>query len=317
MAQVAVKQRRFSMGKLNMRQRENIAGYLFISPWVIGFLIFMLGPLLATVALSFYRWDLLRSPQFVGLTNYKTLFSDPLFGQSLKVTVIYGLGRVPLGIITGLAAAMLLNQKVKFQGFWRVIYYMPVVLPPVAIALLWMWIFNPQYGLLNGFLWGVFGIEGPAWLQSTFWVLPSLMLMAVWSAMGRNMLVYLSGLQSISEELYGAARIDGANAWQQFIAITIPLLTPIIFFNLITGLIETFQLFSQAYVMTQGGPRNASLFIYYYLFQNAFERFKMGYASAMAVVVFLIIMAITLLVIRSSNAWVYYEGELKEEKGGN
>ena len=315
MAQLAVEKPSY-VSKLSMRQWESLSGYLFISPWVVGFLIFMLGPLLATIVLSFYKWDLLRSPEFVGLANYQKLFSDPLFGQSLKVTVVYGLGRVPLGIITGLAAAMLLNQNVKFQGFWRILYYMPVVLPPVAISLLWMWIYNPQYGLLNGFLWGAFGIVGPSWLNSTFWVLPSLMLMAVWSAMGRNMLIYLSGLQSISEELYGAAKIDGANAWQKFRAITIPLLTPIIFFNLITGLIDTFQLFSQAYVMTQGGPRNASLFIYYYLFQNAFQRFKMGYASAMAVIVFIIIMAITLLVIRSSNAWVYYEGELKDDEKG-
>ncbi len=305
---------KLKLQNLNMRQRENLAGYLFISPWVIGFLIFMLGPLLATIGLSFYRWDLLRTPRFVGIDNYYRLFTDRLFWQSLKVTIVYGLGRVPLGIITGLAVAMLLNQRVKLLGMWRVIYYMPVVLPPVAISLLWMWIYNPQYGLLNGLLWKVFGIQGPAWLQSTTWVLPSLMVMAVWSAMGRNMLVYLSGLKSISEELYDASKIDGANAWQRFFSITLPMLSPIIFFNLVTGLIDTFKLFTQAYVMTQGGPRNASLFVYYYLYQHAFQRFRMGYASAMAVAVFFVIMGFTLLIIRSSKAWVYYEGELVENK---
>ena len=309
MASTTAKGSRF---KLNMYQRERLAGMAFVSPWVLGFIFFMLGPLLATVVISFYKWDLLQSPEFVGLANYRRLWNDPLFSQSLKVTFLYGMGRVPLGIITGLAAAILLNQNVRFIGMWRVIYYMPVVLPPVAVSLLWMWIYNPRYGILNGILWDLFGIQGPAWLQSTTWVLPALMVMGVWGALGRNMLIYLSGLQSISQELYGAAKIDGANIWHRFRYITLPLLSPIIYFNLITGLIDTFKLFTQAYVMTQGGPRNGSLFIYYYLFQNAFQRFKMGYASAMGVVVTLIILAITVLVIRSSKAFVYYDGELVE-----
>lgn len=312
MTQSALSQPASRFNRLTMHQKEALTGYLFISPWVFGFLFFLLVPLGSTIVLSFYKWDLLRAPRFIGLDNYEKLFRDPLFRQSISVTIRYGLGRVPLGIVTGLATAILLNQRVKFVGMWRVIYYMPVVLPPVAISLLWMWIYNPQYGILNGFLWSVFGIKGPAWLQSITWVLPSLMVMAVWAAMGRNMLIYLSGLQSISEELYGAAKVDGAGPLRIFFSITLPMLSPIIFFNLITGLIDTFKLFTQAYVMTQGGPRNASLFIYYYLFQNAFQRFKMGYASAMAVVVTLIILAITLVVIRSSKVWVYYEGELAQ-----
>ncbi len=303
--------------RLNMYQWEQLAGYLCISPWVIGFLIFSLGPMLATVYLSFHRWDLIGDVRFIGLENYEKLFNDRLFGQSLQVTITYGLGRVPLGIAAGLLTAMLLNQKVRFLGVWRVLYYMPVVLPPVAISLLWMWIYNPRYGILNGLLWYTFGIQGPAWLESTTWVLPSLMIMAVWSAMGRNMLIYLSGLQSISQDLYDAANVDGAGVWRKFTAITIPMLTPIIFFNLITGLIDTFKLFTQAYVMTQGGPRNASLFFYYYLFQNAFQRFKMGYASAMAVVVTILILGLTLVVFRTSKAWVYYEGELLDQGKGS
>lgn len=319
MAEIAApsKQRSgFAFPTLNMYQQESLAGYLCVSIWIIGFLIFSLGPMLATVVLSFYRWDLIGSPRFINVENYAKLFSDDLFWQSIKVTVLYGLGRVPLGIAAGLLTAMLLNQKVKLLGFWRILYYMPVVLPPVAISLLWMWIYNPRYGVLNGILWNVFGIQGPAWLQSTTWVLPSLMLMAVWAALGRNMLIYLSGLQSISQDLYDASDVDGAGAWRRFFTITIPMLSPVIFFNLITGMIDTFQLFTQAYVMTEGGPRNASLFFSYYLFQNAFQRFNMGYASSMAVVVTLLIILLTLLVFRSSKAWVYYDGELLEESKG-
>jgi multiple sugar transport system permease protein len=297
--------------RMGTRQSEALTGYLFISPWIVGFLVFTLGPFAATVVLSFMEWNLIQAPEFVGLENYIQLLNDPLFWQSLKVTTVYAMGRVPLGIIVGIAAAMLLNQPIKFVGLWRVIYYMPVVLPPVAVSLLWMWIFNPDYGILNGILWTVFGFRGVAWLQDEFWVLPSLMMMAIWAMLGRNMIIYLSGLQSIARELYEAAEIDGAGAWSKFITITIPMLTPIIFFNLVMGLMDSFKLFTQAFVMTGGGPRYASLFYVYYLYQHAFQRFHMGYASAMAWVFFLIIMAFTLLIFRSSRAWVYYEGTLK------
>lgn len=296
--------------KMNAFQQEALNGFLFISPWIIGFTIFVLGPMIALIYLSFNRWDLVGDPRWVGLRNYTRLFSDDLFLQSLKVTIGYGLGRVPLGIIVALSAALLLNQKVKFVGIWRVIYYMPVVLPSVAVSLVWMWIYNPRYGVLNGFISQVFGVEGPRWLDDPLLVLPSLMIMAVWVAAGRNMIIYLSGLQGISEDLYDASAIDGAGSWHQFWKITLPLLTPIIFFNLVTGMIDTFKLFTQAYVMTEGGPRNASLFFTYYLYQNAFQQFRMGYASAMALVVFVIIMVLTLVVFRWSRAWVYYESEI-------
>jgi multiple sugar transport system permease protein len=302
--QAANAPRRFSV-----KISEALTGYLFISPWIVGFTVFTLGPFIASLALSFMEWNLIKSPEFIGFDNYTALFNDPLFWQSLKVTTVYALGRVPLGIIVGLAAALLLNQKVKFVGLWRVVYYMPVVLPPIAVSLLWMWIFNPDYGILNGILW-LFGIRGPAWLQDEATVLPSLMMMAVWGMMGRYMIVYLSGLQSIAQEMYEAANIDGANAIQKFFKITIPMMTPIIFFNLVMGMMDSFKLFTQAFVMTGGGPRYASLFYVYYLFQHAFQRFHMGYASAMAWVFFLIIMAFTLLVFRSSKAWVYYEGTI-------
>ena len=289
---------------------EAIAGYLFISPWWIGFLIFTVGPLIASFALSFTEWNLIKPPRFVGLQNYIDLLKDELFWQALKVTTIYSLGRVPLGIIIGLAAALLLNQKVRLQSFWRVVYYMPVVLPAVAVSMLWLWIFNPQYGVLNGLLWDLFRIQGPAWIQDETWVLPSLMMMAVWGMLGRNMIVYLSGLNSIAGDLYEVADIDGASSWMKFWKITLPMLSPIIFFNLVMGLIDSFKLFTQAYVMTEGGPRNASLFYVYYLYQHAFKWFHMGYASALAWVFLFVVMALTLAVFRSSKTWVYYEGTL-------
>ncbi len=303
--------RRRPRWQLSAFQREAITGYLFISPWIIGFVVFMAGPMIALVLLGFMQWDLIQPPRWIGFRNYEKLFRDPLFFQSLKVTIGYGLGRVPLGIVVALGTALLLNQRVRLLSFWRVVYYMPVVLPPVAIALMWMWIYNPRYGVINSFLFQVFGIQGPRWLESPTLVLPSLMVMAVWVAAGRNMIIYLSGLQGISQELYDAAAVDGANAWVRFWKITLPLLTPIIFFNLVTGMIDTFKLFTQAYVMTQGGPRNASLFFNYYLYQKAFQQYQMGYAAAMALVVFIIIMAITLLIFRTSKAWVYYEAEVK------
>ncbi len=293
------------------RVREALNGYVFVSPWVVGFLIFVIGPMIGLIWLSFHRWDLIGDPRQVGWRNYERLLNDRLFLKSMEVTIIYGLGRVPLGIFVALGTALLLNnRRIKFIGIWRTIYYMPVVLPPVAIALVWMWIYNPRYGILNSTIQQVFGLPGPRWLDDPALVLPSLMIMAVWVAAGRNMIIYLSGLQGISSELYEASAIDGAGYWRQFWRITLPLLTPVIFFNLITGMIDTFKLFSQAYIMTEGGPRNQSLFFTYYLFQKGFEQYQMGYASAMAVVVFFIIMALTLLVFRWSKAWVFYEGEL-------
>ena len=297
---------------LSPKLREALNGYLFISPWMLGFLIFVIGPMIGLIWLSFHRWDLIGDPRFVGWRNFERLATDRLFRKSLEVTIIYGLGRVPLGIIVALGTALLLNnRRIKFIGIWRTVYYMPVVLPPVAISLVWMWIYNPRYGILNTMIQQFLGIPGPRWLDDAALVLPSLMVMAVWAAAGRNMIIYLSGLQGISGELYEASAIDGAGYWKQFWRITLPLLTPIIFFNLITGMIDTFKLFTQAYVMTEGGPRNQSLFFTYYLFQKGFEQYQMGYASAMAVVVFIIIMGLTLLVFRWSKAWVFYEGELQ------
>ena len=192
------------------RLREAINGYAFISPWVLGFLIFVIGPMIGLIWLSFQRWDLIGDPRAVGWRNYERLFSDRLFLKSMEVTIVYGLGRVPLGIFVALGTALLLNnRRIKFIGIWRTIYYMPVVLPPVAISLVWMWIYNPRYGILNTMIQQFLGVPGPRWLDDAALVLPSLMVMAVWAAAGRNMIIYLSGLQGISNELYEASAIDG------------------------------------------------------------------------------------------------------------
>ncbi len=291
--------------------REAVEGYIFIMPWLLGFLIFMLGPISASLYFSFTKYELARPPIFQGLTNYANLFHDRLFYQSLKVTSIYTFVSVPLSITLSFLTALMLNQKVRFLGTLRTIYYLPNLIPLVASAMLWVWILNPEFGLLNTFLKQFLGIQGPLWLHHTKWALPSFIMMSLWASIGGPMLIYLAGLQGIPTELYEAASIDGANARQQFRHITIPQMTPVIFFNLVMGIIGSFQVFAQGYLMTQGGPRYATLFYVLYLYNNAFKWFKMGYASALAWVLFIIIMAFTALIFKSSTAWVYYAGELK------
>lgn len=293
-----------------MSRRETIGGYLFILPWILGLMIFILGPIIASFVLSFCKYDIVNPPNFVGLANYKKIFAeDPLFYQSLKVTSIYTFVAVPLGLVVSFIVAILLNQKIRGLAIFRTIYYAPAVVSGVAVSLLWVWIFNPEFGVFNSFL-SKFGIQGPTWLASTKWALPALIIMSLW-AVGAPMLIYLAGLQGIPSVLYEAAEIDGANFWFKFWRITIPMMTPVIFFNLVMGIIGSFQIFTQGYIMTQGGPRYATLFYVLYLYNNAFLWFKMGYASALAWVLFIIIFASTLLVLKSSSAWVYYEGMKK------
>jgi multiple sugar transport system permease protein len=284
--------------------------YLCISPWLIGFFIWTAGPMIYSLYLSFTSWDLFTSPVWVGLNNYKDMLTDnPDFWQSLKVTAIYTLFSVPLSLAGALALALLLNSKVRGIAFFRTIFYLPSVLPAIAVAVLWIWVFNPSYGILN-ILLKLVGINGPKWLGDPNWALPALILMSLWT-LGGSMIIFLAGLQGISQTLYEAAELDGATKRQQLFHITIPQLTPTIFFNLIMSIIGSFQVFTQAYAMTNGGPRNATLFYMYYLFDTAFIKFRMGYASALAWVLFIIILVFTLLVIRSSTVWVYYESENK------
>lgn len=289
-----------------MAKREERYFYLCISPWIAGFLIFTAGPIVASLFFSFCNYDVVTPPNWVGIQNYKRLISDPLFWQSLKVTSYFSLASVPLGIILSLIIAILLNQNIKGLTWFRTIYYMPSVISGVAVALLWMWIFNPEFGVLNFLLWKLFHIQGPAWLMSEEWVIPALIIMSLWG-IGGDIVIYLAGLQGIPTELYEAAEIDGANSFNKFLNITIPMMSPVLLFTLIMGIINSFQVFTQAYVMTRGGPHYASLFYVLYIYQNAFQFFSMGYASALSWILFLIILALTFLIFKSSPLWVYYE----------
>lgn len=285
--------------------------YLFISPWIIGFLLFVLVPMIASIFFSFCRYDVLTPPNWCGLDNYRRLFSDELFWKSLKATSLYALGSVPLGLAISLFIALMLNRDIKGVAWFRTVFYLPSVISGVAVSLLWMWIFNPDFGILNHLLWKFFRIQGPAWIASEEWVIPSLIIMSLWG-IGGGIVIYLAGLQGIPTELYEAAEIDGAGGWRKLINITLPMISPVIFFNLVMGIIGSFQVFTQAYVMTNGGPNNASLFMVLYLYRNAFQYFSMGYASAIAWILFMIIMALTMLVFKSSPMWVYYEGALRK-----
>jgi multiple sugar transport system permease protein len=296
-------------GFLNHRRREAIGGYLFIMPWIIGFLVFTLGPIVASLYLSFTHYEVVRAPVWAGLANYERLINDDLFWQSMKVTTIYVAVSVPLGLVLSFLVALLMNQNVKGVGFWRTIFYLPNLVPLVASTMLWLWIFNPRIGLLNGAL-ERFGIAGPNWLGSQQWALPSLIIMNLWGVGGAT-LIYLAGLQGIPSDLYDAVSVDGGGAWAKLKTITIPQMTPVIFYNLVLGMIAGFQVFAQPLIMTGGGPRYATLFVVLYLYQNAFANFRMGYASAIAWALFVVILALTILVFRFS-AWVYYEGDTRK-----
>ncbi|MGQ9554801.1 MAG: carbohydrate ABC transporter permease [Anaerolineae bacterium] len=292
-----------------LARRRNVYFYLFIAPWLLGFIIFRAGPLLAAAWLSFVKWEIVTPPVFVGFANWTTMPRDPLFWQSLKVTSIYTFAVVPLSVVFGFLLAFLMNQNVKGVTVFRTIYYLPSVTSGVAVAMLWIWIFNPEFGLLNYFL-DMIGIKGPAWLFDPEWVIPAFIIMSLWG-LGGTTIIYLAGLQGIPTQLYEAAEIDGADGWQRLLNVTVPMMTPIVFFNLVMNVIGTFQVFTSAFVMTQGGPRNASLFYVLYLFRNAFQYFEMGYAASLAWVLFAIIGFFTLIIFRTSDRWVYYEGSVK------
>ena len=291
--------------------KRNLSGWLFASPWIIGFILWTLGPMIASLFIAFTEWDLITSPRWVGLANINLMFDDPLVGQALKVTTIYALVSVPIHLAVGLLLAVLLNSQIRWLRFYRTAYYMPSVLSGVAVALLWRWLFSAEFGLFNTIL-SYFGIVGPSWLGDERWALPSLILMSVWGV-GAGVIIYLAGLQGIPTDLYEAAQVDGATNWSRFWFVTLPMMTPILFFQLVTGLIAALQIFTQAFIMTKGGPNNSTLFLLLYLYRNAFEYFRMGYASALAWILFLYILALTLVLFRLSDLWVYYEGDDRKE----
>jgi len=294
-----------------LARREEISGYLFISPWLIGFFIFTAGAVVVSLGLSFTKYEIVSPPIYIGAKNYiKAFTNDPLFWHSLlKVTLTYAVFSVPLQLVTGLVVALLMNQKLPGIGIFRTLYYLPSVVPMVAMAMLWILMLDPQYGLINYFL-SFIGIKGPAWLYDTKWALSAFIIMRVW-IVGSSMLMYLAGLQGIPTSFYEAADIDGANIWQKFWNITIPIISPIILLTLIMSIIASFQVFTLSYVMTEGGPGNATLFYVLLLYQNAFINFKMGYASALAWILFIIILGLTILILKSSASWVHYEGKTR------
>ena len=280
-------------------------GWLCASPWIIGFILFTGGPILFAIVASFCDYDILNPARFVGLANYRWMFTrDPLFWKVIGNTLYMVIG-IPLGMALSLAIALLLNLEVRGVAVWRTFFYLPSIVPAVASSILWIWIFNPRIGLLNNVL-AAFGIHGPNWLQDEHTSKIALILMGLWSA-GGGMIVWLAGLKGISPSYYEAAALDGANAWQRFRTITLPLLTPYIFFNLIMGLIATLQIFTQSFIMTQGGPIDSTLFYAYHLFNNAFRFLQMGYASALGWFLFLAVFLLTLLQLKLSKRWVHYE----------
>lgn len=296
--------------RLNQRARDNIAGFLFIAPWLLHFFGLIAFAMIFSLGISFTKTDLLTGYTFIGFDNYVQMWRDPLFWKSFRVTAYYTFALVPANVIVALTIALLMNQKIAFLGFWRVIYYLPSVVSGVAVALLWGYVLNPRFGLLNAGLAAI-GIEGPRWLYSEQWAVPGFILMGVWGA-GGAMLLYLAGLQGIPTQLYEAAEIDGANAWHRFWHVTIPMLTPTIYFNVLISIIASFQVFTQAYILTAGGPNNATLTQVLYLYRKGFQDFQFGYASALAWALFLVILVFTILVVRSSDTWVHYEGELRK-----
>lgn len=284
-------------------------GLIFASPWLIGLIIFYALPLFSSIYFSFTTYSILQPGEFIGLQNYKDLMSDTLFWKSVYNTVYFAVFFVPLSVIFGVALAMMLNMKVKGMAIYRTVFFLPTLVPHVALAVLWMWLLNPGFGLVNGIL-STIGIEGPAWLGSETWSKPSLIMMSLWG-IGQAVVIYLAGLGDIPEDYYDAAEVDGANWFQKTFHITLPLLTPVIFFNLIMGIIGAFQQFTLPYTLTQGQgtPANSLTFYVMYLYDNGFKFFKMGYASAMAWILFVIIMALTAIVFITSKRWVHYQGK--------
>ncbi len=295
---------------LSQRKVEAILGLVFVSPYLIHFVVLQAGTIVYSLFLSFFDSDMLTKMDFIGLDNYRYLFqNEPLFGQALKVTAIYTFVAVPVATILSMAIAVLLNQNIRYQGVFRTLYYMPAVVSGVAVALVWMWVLHPDYGL-SAAVFNFLGMKSPRWFWSEEWALPGLIMISLWGT-GTNMLLYLAGLQSIPTQLLEAARIDGANSARVFFSITLPLLTPTIFFNVILNIIGSFQVFVPAYVLTGGGPNNATLTMVLLIYRKAFQNFHFGYASSIAWVLFIIILFFSLLVFRSSDRWVYYEGGLR------
>ena len=295
--------------ELRTSTAEAIAGYLYISPWILGFLLFTLGPFVASFLLSFADYAIATPPRWAGLSNFRrAFFEDDLFWKSLKVTVTYVAWMVPTGIIISLLLAVLLNQNIHGNAFFRTLFFLPTLTPTVAAALVWKWLLHPEVGLVNSLLWRL-RIPGPGWLSDPDWALPSIIMISLWGSVGGGrMVIFLAALQGVPQELYEAAEIDGAGGWHKFCNVTLPMITPSIFFNLVIGIIGAFNIFAVAYVGTDGGPMYATWFYMLHLVRQALQYFQMGYASALAWILFVILVFFTFLQLRLSQRWVYYAG---------
>lgn len=303
--------RRQSIGSLSrMRRREAVEGLMYLSPWLLGYILFSGGPIVASAYLSLTKYNVLLPPKFIGFGNYvQALTQDPLFIPSIIKTFYYAVLVVPPGIVLSLAIALLLNQKLAGTAIWRTMFFLPTLTPVVAAAILWRWMLNPDIGLIN-FLLAQVGIHGPGWLASIEWAIPSLALVGLWTSVGgAQMIIFLAGLQNVPTDLVEAAAIDGAGAWTRFINVTLPMVTPTMFFNLILGIIFSLRTFDVAFVATNGGPARATWFVSLHIYQNAFVSFDMGYASALSWMFFILLLAVTFLQFRASGSWVFYAGE--------
>ncbi|SFT03974.1 carbohydrate ABC transporter membrane protein 1, CUT1 family [Paenibacillus sp. BC26] len=291
----------------SFRRKEIMWTYLFVAPPLLGFLIFGLAPLLTSLGLSFMEWDMITPSSWTGIDNFTTMFEDEKFYKSLFNTFYLLIG-IPIGMVISLFLAIMMNRPLKGISLFRTVYYIPVISPIIAVSLLWQWMLNYDYGIINEWIWKIFGVQGPNWLGDPLWVKPSFILMGLWGGVGGTMVLYLAGLQGISSTYYEAAEVDGASRWQQIRHITLPLLSPIHFFVVVMGVIGTFQSFSQMYILaTDGGPEYSGATIVYYIFQEAFKYFNMGFASAVAWVLGIMIFIITLIQFRVSKRWVYQE----------
>ncbi|HEV2528287.1 MAG TPA: sugar ABC transporter permease [Thermomicrobiales bacterium] len=290
-----------------MERMEQRWGLLLGLPAMLGFIIFTIGPMVASGWISLTDWNIYGDASFVGLDNYREMLTeDPLFFKSLWVTLYYTFASVPLLLLVAFAAALLLNADVRGKAIFRTIFYLPVLVPLIANTILWTWLFNPDFGLFNTSLEQL-GLPTSMWLYDERTVIPSLILMAVWG-FGNATVIFLAGLQGVPAHLYEAVEVDGGGLLDKLRHVTIPMMTPTIFFNLVLGMIGSFQAFAEAYAMTNGGPNNASLFYVFYLYRTAFTESRMGYASALSWVLFLVILLFTVLIFRSARSWVYYEG---------
>jgi multiple sugar transport system permease protein len=292
--------------RFKLANSENLYGLAFVGPLIIGLIVFTYGPVIYSAWLSLNEGDYLRPPVFVGLANYARALHDELVGRALLNTAYYVVVTVPTGIALALLLATAMNQKLRGIVFYRAIYFLPTITSAVAISLMWAWMYNPQFGLINTTLRAI-GIKGPKWLASPDWAMPAIMIMAIWRGLGYNMLLFLAGLQSIPKELMEAAEIDGANAAQRFFRITLPLLSPTTFMLVVLSIIGGFQIFEYSYVMTRGGPLYSTLTAVLMIYQKGFETFEMGYASALAYVLFAIILVLTIIQFRMQSRWVSYD----------